>query len=125
MRTKHTRVKKSWGWELWFDNNDEYCGKLLYVRKGEWSSHGRYHYHKNKLETFFVVDGMLRLDYVTDDGEFKSVILKNNESFRVERNVKHRFTALSNQGCKFIETSTTHDDDDSYRCEFVDEKWIE
>ena len=52
-------VKKDWGWELWFANVQEeidivewddlvkpkridYCGKLLYVEHGKWSSGGRY-----------------------------------------------------------------------------------
>ena len=36
--------------------------------------------------------------------------------------VKHRFTAGSVYPCKFIEASTTHSDDDSYRCEWDKEK---
>jgi mannose-6-phosphate isomerase-like protein (cupin superfamily) len=121
------KIKKIWGFEHWFANNDKYCGKLLYVEKGKWSSKGAFHYHKDKDETFFIIDGMLRLDYVTDDGEFKSAILKNNESFRVKQLMKHRFTALSGQGCKFIEASTTHRDDDSYRVNWDEDKkqWVD
>lgn len=120
------RVDKTWGYELWFANTSRYCGKLLHINHNKWSSEGRYHYHKMKDETFFVIDGVLRLDYV-ENGEFKTIKLKKNDSFRVGTQTKHRFTALRPEGCTFIEASTTHRDSDSYRCHY-DEKtkeWIE
>lgn len=80
-----------------------------------WSSGGAYHYHKLKDETFFVIEGTLRVDYVNDKNVFKSIQLDKYESFRIKRYIKHRFTALSDGGCKFIEASTSHADDDSYR----------
>jgi len=118
-------VEKSWGWEHWFVNGARYCGKLLFVRKDEWSSKGAYHYHKLKDETFFVIEGELRLDYVTlQDEEFKTIILKKYDSFRVHQQMKHRFTAISEEGCKFIEASTTHRDSDSYRVNWNYDKWL-
>lgn len=118
--------EKSWGWEHWFANNAKYCGKLLFVRKGEWSSGGRYHFHKIKDETFFVIEGGLILDYV-EDGEFKEKMMESYESFRIPAGMKHRFTAFTNEGCKFIEASTTHSDDDSYRVLWDEENdgWVE
>ena len=120
-------VKKSWGNELWFENNEMYCGKLLVVRPGEWSSRGKFHYHKIKDETFFIVDGTLRLDIADDDGKVKKLILLENDSVRIKPEVRHRFTAQSTKVCKFVEVSTTHSDDDSYRCWWDDEKqtWVE
>jgi len=109
------KVEKTWGYEHWFANTDKYCGKLLFVIQDMWSSKGAYHYHKIKDETFFVIDGTLRLDYVTGDGEFKTEILNQDDSFRVPPGMKHRFKALTARGCKFIEASTTHSDSDSYR----------
>ena len=41
-------VKKTWGFELWFANTAEYCGKLLVVEHGKWSSEGKFHYHEIK-----------------------------------------------------------------------------
>jgi len=122
MEMKH----KTWGYELWFANNDKYCGKLLFVREGEWSSNGRYHYHKIKDETFFVIDGSLRLDYYDKNGSHCSRRLDVEDYFRVPPMMKHRFTAISFGGCKFIEASTTHREEDSYRCEMNEEgKWVE
>lgn len=120
--------EKSWGFEHWFVNNEKYCGKLLYVRKDEWSSKGKYHYHKIKDETFFVIDGVLLLDFTDeDDRPLHSIELDQYESFNVPPGMKHRFTSMSPEGCKFIEASTTHDEEDSYRCMFNHEtqKWVE
>ena len=123
-------VKKTWGYEVWFSNVDEsdikYCGKELYVVHNEWSSKGAYHYHEQKDETFYVIEGRLHLDYVTHLNKFKTIILGPGESFRIKRHIKHRFTSKDQTGCKFIEVSTPHYDYDSYRG-FWDEKrevWV-
>jgi mannose-6-phosphate isomerase-like protein (cupin superfamily) len=118
MKIENHMVEKSWGWERWFVNNSLYCGKELFVRYGEWSSNGKYHYHKDKDETFYVMSGVLILDYVTEFNQFKSIELKENDSFRIAPGVKHRFTSKTPEGCVFIEVSTTHDDNDSYRCSY-------
>ena len=118
--------EKTWGFEYWFVNDEKYCGKLLYVRKGEWSSKGKYHYHKIKDETFFVIDGVLLLDFY--QGDFcSSIELGRYESFNVPPGMKHRFTAATPDGCKFIEVSTTHSEEDSYRCMYreKDRTWVE
>jgi len=119
------RHGKSWGWEQWFANNEKYCGKLLFVRKNQWSSGGKYHFHKIKDETFLVIEGGLILDYV-EDGVFKSKTMGAYDSFHVPAGMKHRFSAYTDEGCKFIEASTTHREDDSYRVLWDDEKqeWI-
>ena len=124
-------VKKSWGWELWFANvqdGPDYCGKVLYVEHDKWSSEGRYHYHKVKDETFFVVEGALHLVYFDEDTQMPThEILKANETFRVKPGVKHKFTSAEVTGCKFIEVSTFHSDNDSYRCTYDIEsgQWLD
>ncbi len=118
---------KDWGSEEWFENNEKYCGKLLTVRSGQWSSGGKFHYHKIKDETFFVISGHLKLD-VEVDGVIRRLILEPGSSYRIKPGVKHRFTATNIQlNCEFIEVSTTHDDEDSYRCYWNDkeQKWID
>ena len=118
-------VKKSWGYEIWFENNDKYCGKLLFVEKDKWSSNGNFHYHKIKDESFFIIEGSLLLELVGDNNEISVIELKEMQSTRVFPATKHRFTAISEKGCKFIEVSTTHLDEDSYRCYWDKErgKW--
>ena len=120
------KVEKTWGWEHWFANTKDYCGKLLFVECDKWSSEGRFHYHEIKDETFFVIQGRLILDIASDDGEYQRMILYENSSYRVMPGVKHRFSASSEGGCKFIEASTHHEDSDSFRCKFDKEKgeWL-
>jgi len=118
-------VQKKWGYEIWFANTDKYCGKLIAINERKWSSEGRFHYHKIKDETFFVIEGDLILEY--EEGKnFFSITLKPGQSFRVFPTIKHRFSTDSKQ-CKFIEASTTHMESDSYRCAWnkEEERWEE
>ena len=127
MKAEHTIMHKTWGSEVWFANNEKYCGKLLTINSGEWSSTGNFHYHEIKDETFFVIEGVLWLDIANDEtGEYQRHILIENDSYRVMPGVKHRFTSGTGKPCKFIEASTTHREDDSYRCYYDKEKedWI-
>ena len=119
-------VEKSWGWEKWFANTPEYCGKELHVDRGKWSSKGKYHYHNIKDETFYIIKGTLSLDYVDENNIFYSTTLPKGTSFRVKPGIKHRFSTITLGGCNFIEASTHHDDEDSYRCYYDLEKgeWI-
>jgi len=119
------QVEKTWGYEIWFANTARYCGKLLFVRHDEWSSKGAYHYHKIKDETFFIVEGVLRLDYVDNNENFQTVILNKHEAFHVPTQMKHRFTAISESGCRFVEASTTHRDEDSYRVHWNEDHWVQ
>ena len=124
-------VKKDWGWENWFANIEEhhanYCGKILFIEHGKWSSNYKYHYHKVKDETFLVLEGQLQLDYIDDYGTPKTAFLNPNQSFRVPPGIKHRFTSTTEFGCKFLEVSTFHSDEDSYRCYYdhTKEDWVE
>lgn len=98
-------VKKVWGSEEWIVNTEEYCGKILNLNKGFRCS---MHYHKNKDETFYIIEGKVLLEH---DGKMK--ILKTGDIQRIEPGQKHRFTGLKNS--KIIEFSTYHEDSDSYR----------
>lgn len=117
------RLDKTWGWESWFANSPLYCGKIIYVRFNRWSSEGKYHYHKLKDETFFVVSGTLRLEYYEGDIA-RSAQLSWGDSFHVAPGVKHRFSTPTPEGCKFIEASTQHFEEDSYRVELVEGDWV-
>lgn len=118
------KVEKTWGWEHWFVNTDKYCGKLLFIEVDQWSSKGAFHYHKIKDETFLVVSGGLVIDYIDEDSnETHQVILKRYESFRIKPNIKHRFKSFTEEGCHFIEASTTHREEDSYRVKLKNGKW--
>jgi len=125
-REKMKKVKKTWGSECWFANTKDYCGKLLIVESGKWSSDGRFHYHELKDESFFVIEGRLWLDIASEDGEYQRITLERNDSYRVMPGVKHRFSSATEDPCEFIEASTHHEDSDSFRCKYDREKgeWL-
>lgn len=104
-------VRKEWGEEIWFENNELYCGKKIICENRIWSSKGKYHYHPIKDETFYIIEGILELDI-----EGSSVFLPNGSSKRILPGTKHRFRSNTDK-CVFIEVSTTHKDEDSIRCD--------
>ena len=110
-------VSKGWGYELWIENNELYCGKHLHVLPDKWCS---VHYHKNKKETFYVIKGELKLEYScnlewSSEHDIETIMLKKGDCFTLETLVAHRFTSNTSYPCDFIEFSTHHEDSDSYR----------
>jgi quercetin dioxygenase-like cupin family protein len=57
-------VPKGWGYESWIANNDQYCGKLLFFKKGK---HCSWHYHEKKHETFYIQSGKLLVVFSEED----------------------------------------------------------
>ena len=114
--TQHKEVKKEWGKEIWIVNRD-YCGKKLILNKGFRCS---MHYHKNKDETFYILNGKVLLEI----GMQKNIMLPG-DSILIKPGQKHRFTGL--EYSEIMEFSTHHEDSDSYREELsgkVDlDKW--
>ena len=116
----HNIVLKPWGYELWIENNNLYCGKHLHVLPEKWCS---VHYHKNKKETFYIIHGelLVQLWYNCDISQFnecegfKNIILTRGQSITIDTMTPHRFTSALDYTCDFIEISTHHRDDDSYR----------
>jgi len=136
----HKFGEKSWGFEYWFENNKQYCGKIIQVRKDEWSSYGAFHYHKIKDETFLVISGTLLLDVLdlsnvsramiglenglklkeeNIEAEVNRYYLKPFNYMRLRPGTLHRFSSLEREAI-FTETSTTHMEEDSYRIKFPD-----
>jgi mannose-6-phosphate isomerase-like protein (cupin superfamily) len=107
-----TFVPKGWGWEDWICNNELYCGKMLFVKKGRKCS---FHYHNKKDETFSVVSGKLHVLYSTGDDLENAceIVLMPGDAFHVPPGLRHQFTGLLDT--EFIEFSTQHFDEDSIR----------
>lgn len=101
-------VEKKWGKEEWYANTPHYCSKFLYVISGASCS---LHYHKNKIEDFYLLSGCIRMEH--NDGD---VILYKDDSVHIEPYEKHRFTGINDMSI-ILETSTHHEDSDSYRIE--------
>jgi mannose-6-phosphate isomerase-like protein (cupin superfamily) len=64
---KGERHNHIWGYELWIENNEKYCNKLLILHKGFESS---WHYHERKDETFVILEGQVSpwVDYTGLEG---------------------------------------------------------
>ena len=115
-------VQKGWGYELWIQNSELYCGKLLHFVKGKMCS---LHYHKEKDETFYVQSGKLLVFYIDDwennpqvtekkwEDVVESVILEPGDNFYVPPGRAHQIIALETS--ELFEFSTQHFDEDSIR----------
>jgi len=105
-------VSKGWGFEKWIVNNEEYCGKLLYIAKGKKCS---WHYHVLKDETFYIHSGKVSL--LHSDGDnielANELILGKGDTFHVYRGLRHQMCALEDS--EIFEFSTQHFDSDSHR----------
>ncbi len=105
-------VPKGWGFEKWIVNNEEYCGKLLYLVKDKKCS---WHFHKLKDEVFYVQSGRVLVKYSDEDDidTARELVLGPGDNFHVYRGLRHRVIALEDS--EVFEFSTQHFDEDSHR----------
>lgn len=109
--TKAKCHPKGWGEEVWIINNDKYCGKLLKFKKGALFSD---HYHINKDEAWYVLEGKLELrSYDLANADRKTTVLKKGDVVHIMPSTPHQLKAL--EISTIIEVSTPHDEADSYR----------
>jgi len=91
------KVKKPWGWELWFAHSAKYVGKIIFLRKGHRLSK---QFHRVKHETIYTDSGRWVLEIAGRKRQMKpgshAVILPK---------VVHRFTAPY-QDVRLLEVST-------------------
>jgi quercetin dioxygenase-like cupin family protein len=108
---EHEHRDKLWGTEEWVVNNDYYCGKILRLNKGASCS---LHYHKSKHETFYCLDGLVRI--LLECGKerlIRRIIMNPGNSIEIPPNHPHMFIGIEDS--VLIEFSTHHEDADSYR----------
>jgi len=104
-------VKKGWGHEVIFVNNDLYCGKILHFNENAKFS---MHYHLKKKETWYVASGRFLFKYInTQNADIIEVSLNVGDTITNEVGEPHQIICLE-EGDIF-EVSTTHFDSDSYR----------
>lgn len=94
-------VPKPWGRELWYADEPEYAGKILYVTAGHALSLQR---HEEKKETMYVLAG--RMIYHLNGDEFE---IGAGSALTVRPGDVHRVTALEDS--TILEVSTPHLDD--------------
>ena len=106
-------VKKGWGKEIWYVNNDEYCGKILCFDKGKKFS---MHYHVEKKETWYIAKGKFLFSWICPQkGIVYNEYLNVGDVITNERGEAHQMEALEES--EIFEVSTFHKDSDSYRIE--------
>ena len=106
-------VQKGWGKEIWLANNNKYCGKILKFNAGSKFS---MHYHVDKEETFYILDGHLKLKYFDlSNAEEKIQDLYSVDVVDIPQFNPHKIEAIKES--TIIEISTHHEDSDSYRIE--------
>ncbi|MEM2918219.1 MAG: cupin domain-containing protein [Candidatus Altiarchaeota archaeon] len=94
-------VKKPWGREIWIANEQEYAGKILEIKRGFSTS---LHYHKEKKETMYVLEGSAKIKF-----EKKDISLKEGQSIAINRSEMHKIIAITD--LKILEVSTPQLDD--------------
>ena len=106
--------KKGWGYELWIHNDEKYCGKLLFFEKGKKCS---YHYHKKKVETFYLHSGKMLIKFgnIDDISVCFEKLLTTGDVFEIPIGRRHQMIAIEDS--ELFEFSTQHFEDDSYRIE--------
>lgn len=121
-------IPKGWGWESVIVNKDEYCGKLLFFKKGRQCS---IHFHLKKVETFYIQYGNLRVELLPyekwnevdhlDFSELKklwdahsyTITMEEGDVLDIPRKTIHRMYGIKDS--LMLEFSTRHYEDDSYR----------
>jgi len=99
-------VEKVWGEEVWLVNCDKYCSKLLVLNEGAECS---YHYHPEKQETFYAIEGYVLLTVEGKDYKLAPFLRPKT----IYPNEKHKFKGITN--AVILETSTHHDEEDVVR----------
>jgi mannose-6-phosphate isomerase len=100
------RIHKPWGYELIWAETPQYVGKILHIeRSGQLS----YQYHERKIETVYVLAGIVQLEVATSDGPRQTLRLQPGQSFHVPPGLRHRMTAI--ETCDILEASTPELDD--------------
>jgi mannose-6-phosphate isomerase-like protein (cupin superfamily) len=107
------RVEKTWGYELWVHNDNEYCGKLLVFTNDR--NRFSMHYHLIKKESWYVQEGRFQFNWIdVENGKLEGTTLEKGQSVLIERGLPHQLIALEDNSIIF-EVSTEHFDEDSYR----------
>ena len=105
--------EKKCGREIWIQNSEKYCGKILEFDK---NSHFSMHYHMIKEETWYILVGKFILEYYDlEHAAKKSKELLVGDVIHIKPGVIHKLTSKSYG--KIIEVSTQHFETDSYRIE--------
>lgn len=107
------QIKKGWGFEIVFANNEHYCGKLLvFERAGAKTS---LVFHKEKSKSWFINSGSFRITYIdVATGELKTAELKEGQTADFGPLGPHQLEALAD-GSIIFEVGTADYVEDRFR----------
>lgn len=108
-------VEKAWGYELIMHNDANYCGKILFIKKGNCIS---LQYHKLKTETFYLQSGELLCKFCEQESfvspaDIELVKMVQGDVREIPVGYIHQVFAVEDS--TIIEFSTQHFDDDTLR----------
>lgn len=104
-------VEKGWGHEFIFASNDKYCGKILKFNQDAKFS---MHFHSEKDETWFVLDGEFEVRYIdTKDATQNSAIIRAGDVWHNPPLFPHQVICIK-EGA-LVEVSTPDSVEDNYR----------
>ena len=103
--------ERNWGREVLIAETAQYVGKCLYMNAG---CAGGLQYHREKVETFFLLIGKAIVTTDLGDGKLLELLMEPGESYHIPAGVVHKVTAV--EDCVFFECSTPVFDD-RVRCE--------
>ncbi|MBU1019436.1 MAG: cupin [Patescibacteria group bacterium] len=103
---KVERKPKPWGEEIWFAQTEKYAGKILKIKKGH-----RYslQYHKQKLETQYILSGQVKMIHGESEDNLQETILNPGDKFDVTPGMIHRAEGIEDS--EIFEVSTPELDD--------------
>jgi mannose-6-phosphate isomerase-like protein (cupin superfamily) len=101
-----TNVEKPWGREIIYGLTDRYCGKLLFIRKGEQLS---LQFHREKDEIVYLHEGRIEMEMGDPGGALDVEVVRPGRAFRIKPGTVHRWRALEDS--VVLEVSTPHLDD--------------
>jgi hypothetical protein len=104
-------VEKGWGHEYIFASTEKYCGKILKFNEGARFS---MHFHNEKDETWFVLDGEFEVKYIdTKDATQHSAFIKQGDVWHNPPLFPHQVVCIK-EGA-LVEVSTPDSVEDNYR----------
>ncbi len=107
------QIKKGWGFELVWTNNEKYCGKLLvFERAGAKTS---LVFHKEKAKSWFINAGKFKITFVdVTTGETKEAVLEEGKTVDFGPLSPHQVEALV-AGSIILEVGTADYIEDRFR----------
>lgn len=99
-------ISKPWGSEELLELNESYMMKRLTMKKGHRCS---LQYHREKVETIYVLSGALNIYIGKDIGSMSSTLFGPGDSVTIMAGVIHRMEAI--EDCIYLESSTPEIDD--------------